>query len=434
MKKPETKKAKNKIKITVIIICIILIGYFIFAFINSNIKNSNAVSTEIAKRYTYSETISADAFVVRNETLLNYSGSKVLYYTANDGDIVAAGSDVALVFSNEEAALNYNKYRELNSKIDELEKLNTSHNNVKMDYSAADKQIGINIINIISAVNSNSPANISSSADNLLYSINQRQIITGKVQNFDSRIAELKKEALKYSGATSKYIDKVTLDSSTTGGYFVASVDGFEKTYDYNSVSELTIDKLKKDLVPAEINSNTIGKIISGLNWYIVCELSADEALTLSHATESFTVSFYNTTCRNLPVTLVALNQNSKQSDAVAVFKCNYMNSAISHLRNEEVQITVNSCEGIKISKEALHNDYVTADDGTKRKVLGVYVAYGSKLEFKEISILYSGTDFVIADESPDEGILVSGQTVELNDEIVVKGENLYAGKNIEKH
>lgn len=435
MKEPEKKqKNKNWKKYIIIIVCVLLVGYFLFAFINSNINNSNVVSTEIAQKYSYNEEITADAFIVRDETLLNYNGSKVLYYTVNDGDIVASGSDVALVFSNEEDALNFNKYNEIQNQIKVLESINTSHESVTIDYTAVDKQIELDLLNIISSVNTNSHSKISESADDLIYSINQRHIITGKVTNFDKRIAELKAEAEEYMRAQYSYVDTVTLNSSTPGGYFVASADGYEKSFDYDNINNLTIDSFDFDIKPDTVSDNTIGKIVSGLDWYIVCKISADDALTLSHATSSSTATFLNTTCRNLPISLVTLNQQTKQSDAIAVFKCNYMNAAISHLRNETVQITVNNYDGIKISKDAIHNDYVVnSKTEEKEKVLGVYVTYGSKLEFREISILYSDDDFVIVDDNPAEGVLVSGETIEFNDEIVVKGDNLYAGKNIKK-
>lgn len=432
MKMPEKKKFK---KYGIIAVCIILIGYFIFAFINSNISNSNAVATEIAKRFTYNETISAECFVVRNEKLLDYNGSKVLYYTVDDGDIVGAGSNVALVFADETDALYYNKYNELQKRIEVLKSLNTSHEEVKTDYSSVDKQIEVDITNIISAVNTNTPSKINESADDLIYSINQRHIITGKITNFNAQIANLQTEAANYSSARNKYIDTISAD---TGGYFVASADGYENVFDYNNVTEYTVETFNFNAEPAEVSNNTIGKIVSGLNWYIVCKLSADDALTLSHADVSLEATFVNTNCKELPVSLVALNQNSKQSDAVAVFKCNYMNDAISHLRNETVQVSVSEHTGLKVSKDALHTAYVdvasTDDSSAKAKVLGVYTCYGSELQFKEVSILYSGTDFVIIDENPTEGVLRSGETVKLNDEIVIKGENLYDGKNVDKH
>ena len=110
------------------------------------------------------------------------------------------------------------------------------------------------------------------------------------------------------------------------------------------------------------------------------------------------------------------------------------MNSPISHLRNETVQITVNSYTGLRISKSAIHDGNVEVADGSGeiQRVQGVYVRHGSQLEFKEVSIMYAGPDFVIIDETPDEGILVSGETLKLNDEVVIKGEDLFEGKNVQ--
>ncbi len=434
MKEKAPEKKKKVLKYILIVISIFLVGYFVFAFINSNITNSSVVSTELAQRYNYKEEVSADAFIVRDETLLDYSGSKVLYYTVDDGDIVASGSDVALVFSDEEDALNFNKYNEIQNQIKVLESINTSHESVNIDYTAVDKQVELNLLNIISSVNTNTHSKISESADNLIYSINQRHIITGKVTDFDERISELKAEAEKYKSAQYAFVDTVTLGSNISGGYFVASADGYENCLNYNDVKNLTVDTFSLDIEPQTVSDNTIGKIVSGLDWYIVCKISADDAITLSHATSSATATFLNTTCRDLPVSLVALNQQTKQSDVIAVFKCNYMSAPISHLRNETVLITVNEFDGIKISKSAIHNDYViNPDTDEPEKVLGVYVTFGSKLEFREISILYSGDDFVIIDPAPEKDALVSGVTVEFNDEVVVKGDNLYAGKNIKK-
>lgn len=436
MKKSETKrqnsKKKNKITTALVISIVIVVAVFVFAVINANINTGNIVDTEIAKRYTFNENITASANVVRKESLLSYDGSKVLYYTVNDGDIVSAGSEVALVFANETDALNYNRISEINKQIQILEELNTSHENVNTDFSAVDKQIELNLKNMISAVNSNSPIDISTSGNNLVYSINQRQIITGAVSGFDEQIAVLKEEARNYQQNGGTYTDAI---KSELGGYFVASADGYEGLIDYDTVAELTLDDLQTELNPKEVSENTIGKIVSGLNWYVVCKLSADDALTLSHSNVYPTLTFPNTTCKDIPAELVALNQTSKQADAVAVFRCNYMNTPISHLRNETVQITVNSYTGLRISKDALHDDYVVpyGDDGSElKKVQGVYVKHGSQLEFKEVSILYAGSDFVIINETPEEGVLISGETLKLNDEVVIGGDDLFEGKDVQ--
>ncbi len=429
--KTDSKK-KNKITIVAVSLCVMIAAVFIFSLINANINTSNIVDTEIAKRYTYKENITTESFVARNETLLTYNGSKVLYYTVNDGDIVSAGSEVALVFANETDALNYNRIAEINKQIEILEGLNTSHENVNTDFSAVDKQIELNLKNMILAVNRNSTSEIGINGDNLLHSINQRQVITGVVSGFGEQISLLKEEARNYEQKGGSYIDAI---KTTKGGYFVASADGYENLMDYSKVTELTVDTLDMEFSPVPVEENVIGKVVSGLNWYVVCKLSADDALTLSHSNMYPTLTFPNTTCTDIPADLVALNQTSKQAEAVAVFRCNYMNTPISHLRNETVQITVNSYTGLRVSKEALHDDYVevySSNTGEQKKVQGVYVRHGNELDFKEVSILYAGTDFVIIDESPADGMLISGETLKLNDEVVVKGDDLFDGKNVQ--
>lgn len=61
----------------------------------------------------------------------------------------------------------------------------------------------------------------------------------------------------------------------------------------------------------------------------------------------------------------------------------------------------------------------------------GVYVLHGSELIFKEISITYSASDYVLCNPAPAEKVLFSGETLELYDQVVIKGDNLYDGKVI---
>ena len=64
-----------------------------------------------------------------------------------------------------------------------------------------------------------------------------------------------------------------------------------------------------------------------------------------------------------------------------------------------------------------------------RKKVQGVYVLYGSELVFKEISITYSTSQYVLCNPTPEEGVLFNGKTVQLYDQVVIKGDNLYDGK-----
>ena len=426
------KEILKKIGIVAVVFAIVI--YVVVTAVNANMKNSNELTTEIAVKYDYSESISADAIIVREETVVkNNIADGVEYYMVNDGDKVAVGSVVAKVFADETDALFYNKIQEIDEKIAVLESLNTPYDNVSTD-SAVDAQIYLNICSLLDAVNNGDFKDRDTSAENLVYSINQRQRIVGTVADFNPQIQTLQQEKTKYSDAGSNYIAEITAPKA---GYFVANVDGYENVYNYDSVTELTVEDLSKVYVPESISENSIGKIVSGLDWFIVCKLSADDALSLSHSESYPEIIFSSASDEPVPVDLVALNQASKQSDAIAVFKCNYMNSNLSSLRNEPVQIVINSFEGVRLSKDALHDDYVQVVDnegeptGETARVQGVYILHGSELLFREVSVIFAGSDFVIIDINPESAILKSDKTIIINDEVVIEGDDLYDGKII---
>ena len=426
------KEILKKIGIVAIVFTIII--YVVVTAVNANMKNSNELTTEIAVKYDYSESISADAVIIREETIVNNNvADGVEYYIVNDGDKVAVGSTVAKVFADETDALFYNKTQEIDEKIAVLESLNTPYDNVSTD-SAVDAQIYLNICSLLDAVNDCNFKDRDTAAESLVYSINQRQRIVGTVSDFNPQIQALQQEKAKYTEAGSGYIAEI---KAPKAGYFVADVDGFENVFDYDNVKDITVDDFAKTYVPENISDTAIGKIVSGLDWFIVCKLSADDALSLSHSESYPEIIFNSATDEPVPVDLVALNQPSKQSDAVAVFKCNYMNSTLSSLRHESIQIIINSFEGVRLSKDALHDDYVQVVDnegeetGETARVQGVYILHGSELMFREVSVIYAGSDFVIVDINPDSAILKSGKTIIINDEVVIEGDDLYDGKII---
>ncbi len=407
---------------------VLVFVYFIVMISNANIDVNSIVTTEYAVSYTYNESLSANSIVIRDEQLLNYSTQNILYYTVDDGDTVSANSAVAYVFADEKSALNYKRAEDISSEIEILEELNSSGKSQNSDYSAIEKDIRHNLLEYVEAVNGGDFSEVSKCSGSLLYSINQRQIVTGEVANFDSQISSLKKE-LAECQESSRVLGTVT---SQKPGYFVSYTDGFEDVYDMKSAETMSVAEFDAEKKPEALSQDVIGKIVSIPNWYVAVKLSSDDTIVLNDANTSIKLSFPNASCYDIPAELVSLNQVSKDSEAVAVFACNYMNSPISHLRNEAVEITVNTYSGLRISKDAIHDDYVDVmGEDRSEKVQGVYVLKGNELVFKEIIIVYSGSDFVIIDEAPEEGKLVSSETVKLNESVVVRGENLYNGKTI---
>ena len=139
-----------------------------------------------------------------------------------------------------------------------------------------------------------------------------------------------------------------------------------------------------------------------------------------------------------IPAEIYKITQNP-DGKALVILQCDYMNNGLLQARQEPIEIGLGTYTGLRVSKRAIHDDYVTKttydenDNSHKeqKKVQGVYVLYGSEVQFKQISILYADDDYVICDTQPEEGILFNGETISLYDKVIVKGDDLYDGKVI---
>lgn len=430
---------KSKIKkLIIILISIFVIIYVAFVFISSAF-NFNGVDTEIALEMTASDSIHKDAIILRKEKLVKNSDDGVISYIANDGDQIAKDGVIAKKYTSEEDAINSQRVENINKETERLKKINVAVKNGDLGIDTLDSQITSVIADFNTNIANRNFAAVSENSDNLAYLITERLMVTGKTVNIHDRIEELnaEKDTLKSNSGSS--ISSVTAPEA---GCFISSADGYEKLFDFEKPSELTIDKFNKlnKAKPKKISSDVAGKVITSVNWYIACSVSPSEAqkITTNGVTE-VTVKMPFATTMTIPGSIVALNQSSDNDDSVIVVKCDYMDSKLAKIRKENVEICFNTFEGIRVSKSALHDSKITVtdedDNGNKKTksktVQGVYVMYGNELQFKEVKILYSGSDFVICDPTPDAGDLFSGSTISLYDQIVIRGSDLKDGKVI---
>ena len=141
----------------------------------------------------------------------------------------------------------------------------------------------------------------------------------------------------------------------------------------------------------------------------------------------------------SIPATVISVNQSSKTSNGLLVLKCDYLDGTLSDIRKENIKIRTYTYSGLRVSRSAIHDDYVTVQDydengekvGSphKEKTQGVYVVYGKRLAFVPVHIIYSDNDFVICSDDVNDPELPTGETIALHDTVVVRGKELYDGK-----
>ncbi|MEE3332719.1 MAG: HlyD family efflux transporter periplasmic adaptor subunit [Ruminococcus sp.] len=418
------------------LLTICIISYIVYLFANSNF--AKAVDTEEAVYNNVSDIIHSEALIVRDESFVSNDESGVLSYNVNDGDNVNGGQTIADIYNNESDAVSRQQIKKINKQIKQLRTLSNSYYKDSVGLDTINTQINNNIFSINANVNTGKLDDAGEICNNLLLTICERQLTTGSVRNFKAKINELTKKRNKIEANCSNKLGTV---SANKAGYFISDVDGYEKSVKYGKIDKLSVKKLRS-IKKKKTPSNVIGKIVTNPVWYIACEVSPDDTVTLAkllNSESTIYVSMPSVTTEQIPASIYSINQRSKKDRAVLVLACDYMNSFLADARKENVEITTISYSGLKVSKRAIHEDYVTREvkdkDGKmtkeKKKVQGVYVLHGSELIFKEISIAYSASEYVLCNPEPPEDVLFSGETIELYDQVVIKGDNLYDGKVI---
>lgn len=419
-------------RILVAALTILALVYVTYLLMSANF---DMYPTENAVQATVTRSISTNGFILRDETVIRNTSSGILSYTVSDGAAVEANSEIAKLFSSQEDAI-------ANSQADILEKkiaaLNDSQNSTltgTVSVDAINNSIKNDLISYLSSVNRFKVSDVKSDADRLLSSINQRQLLTGKISNFNGQIETLTAQVNELRGASGDSIGAVT---TPRAGYFTAYCDGYENCFDFAKLSEMTLADLH-NLSKVSLPGDAAGKVISNVKWYVACEITLDQASTLTTYDGSLTVLFSEASTEPIPATLFRVQRDEANDAALVILECDYMNTGLLQARQEPIEIGMGSYSGLRVSKHAIHDDYITKttyDENNKphkeqKKVQGVYVLYGSEVQFKQIAIAYATKDYVICDTSPVEGALFNGETIALYDKVIVKGDDLYDGKVI---
>ncbi|MBR1483901.1 MAG: hypothetical protein IJ598_13185, partial [Ruminococcus sp.] len=372
---------------------------------------------------------------IRDETILENTTDGVLSYSVNNGEAVNANGEIAKVYANAEDALARSTAEVLQAKKESLEYIQKNTISGTMSIDIINNNIKNRLINYLDDTNDGNLNLLSRDSDALLTAVNQRQLYTGKLSNFDSELAELsaKISELNNSAGSSKGSIK-----TPKAGYFTEFCDGYEKAIKYADIDKLTLEDLK-NVEKSSVSDNTAGKVIGNVKWYVACEVTADEASALTIWDSAVTVMFSEASSEAIPGEIYKVSQPDEDNKALLILRCDYMDEGILEARQEPIEVGMGVYTGLRVSKRAIHDDFVTKvtyDDNDnphkeQQKVQGVYVLYGSEVQFKQISILYADEDYVICDMNPEAGVLFNGETISLYDKVIVKGDDLYDGKVI---
>lgn len=371
------------------------------------------LSLETAYRYDIDVEIPFEGVYMRDETPIYDFGTGVLSYECSDGSKVGKSTVIARRYKSESDVANRREIEKIRAKIDVLtgaEKL-VGTDSSQMDAITA--QINESHSALISSILDGDFDAADREKDNLLEAMCKREISLNESDGYASRKQQLNSEIASLNAMLHGEVVDVVAGSA---GYFVSEVDGYEDEIGFSDVALMTKDKISEIVsTPKKGGSGgAVGKLIADYRWRVAAVISTEKLFGIF---EGSTVTLRVGSSSQLLTAEVVSMKPCGDNEAVYVFECDKLNSAVASGRTAKFKVVVSSYNGLRVPRKALRYN----EEGEQ----GVYIKLGQRLVFKNVNVEYWGEDYVICSQKTGDKYLM------LYDEIVTEGKDLYDGKVI---
>lgn len=390
---------------------VIIVAFFIAEIF---VLTGRSYATRTVYEETVLESVDAQMYVIKDEVLLTSDTPGVTVQIADNAERVSKGSPIAAVFTSEETANNFIELQQLNKKLDVYKKIDSQLKLANIDLDKLNNEIDSDFNSILNCVYSNDFSDISELKLSFAEKISRKQISLGQTVDCSAEISEILSKIASLNSASSP----AKIIPSEISGYYVGRADGYENVLTVADIDELTPEILQKafESEKAEVPSNSIGKIISGYNWYVATVLDAADTTGFKKGkTVNLVLGDSSSSVVKTKVYSIKAVSDSK---TLVVFSCNIMNDSLVSLRKVEGKVIVKEYTGLKIPKDAIRFD----EEGNA----GVFIRRANIVNFRSLNVLYTGSDFVVA--ADDDEVKLPYSHLKLYDEVIISGKDLKNG------
>lgn len=373
----------------------------------------NPIKTEPAELYTFEDSLQVKGIYVRDERNVNYNGTGIISYVYADGEKLAKNSVIAKIYSSRNDLSAQLQIDELNRQIEVLHDAENLIGSDSSQLEAFSNQIYENHTRMVQYIND---GNYSAAADMKNAYLNlqsKRQIVNGTVSDYSAKITELENRITALSAQITSQPSDLTLQET---GYFVSSVDGYETVLTYDSISNLTEERIEEIIRNPNISngsSSVIGKIVSDYKWKMVCIIPANAALNL-YEDAVLNVRIGNGT--TIETATVESVKETSSGNKILVLDFDIFNQSLVNSRTSQLRIMFDEYSGMRIPSSSVHFD----EEGN----MGVYIKIGVNIYFRKIDLIRTEGDYTLVRDTTDkEGYL------SLYDSVITEGTDLYDGK-----
>ena len=389
-------------------------------------------TTVVSYSYTVDDSLEATGFLARQEQVLTNTGG-VVELLPQEGDKVAKGGTVALVYQDASGLERREQLQQLEMEKEQLEYALERTGAGGGDASQLTDQVLDAIAELRAAVAGRDLTDLERQSMDLKSLVYKREYAYGgtgeeSADAIQSALDEVDSQISSLSSQAAQSTQSITASQS---GIFSGYVDGYESLLTPEVLETVTPAQLD-DLAgqASEEDQTAVGKLITDSTWYFACALPQEDAERLVEG-RSVTVRFSRDWSGEVDMTVERVGEPEDGRCAVVLSTDRYL-SETTLLRRQTVELVFQSVTGVRVPKQALRvagqtvTDEETGEESTVQ-VTGVYTLVGEQVEFKPVTVLEQGDTFVLVEAAG------SGRAaLQPGDVVVVAAEDLYDGKVIQ--
>ena len=392
-----------------------------------------------AYTYVVEDTMEATGYLVRQEQVIHgwtiqAEGTEAtVRLLPSEGEKIAAGTTVALLYSDGAAMERSQRLETLEAEAAQLREAITAGENGQGEQIG--RKVTSSMVALRRAVEAGDFTRLESQVGTFKSAVYQQAQRYGNGDDLAAALTAAQNEINTLRALTPQEGVRVTVPQS---GIFSGQVDGYETVL----VPEITegvtpslLDSLESRAV--EEDSSALGKLITNSQWYFIFSLGEEQAkrLTVGRAVPvRFSRDWSGTV--DLTVERISLPENGRVAVVLSTRK---FLSETTLLRRQTVELIFDSQMGIRVPLGAVRVEEQTETDkesGETRtvQVTGVYVQVGAFAEFKPVTVLAQGEDYYMVRPLLPENADTVQQKLALRagDSVIIASEEIWDGKVIE--
>lgn len=403
---------------------LVCIGVLVYVIVQSVGASGSGIETQTSMLVTLNDSIEADGYIFRDETVVNSGYDGAIVTVVSEGDRVSKGQLIANVYPDASDALLQDEIGRVQRRIDILEDSAVDAKFVISDLTQIDEDITGVLHEICRSSSKGNLSGAISSSSEFLIKLNKRDLIVDSGFDYTSELERLKSEKEHLESQISSISSPVY---ATSAGYFYGDVDGYENIFKVSDVSKISLENLHK-YTEAEPDEEVAGsgavKIVKNFIWYLVCVVDSSNLPELAVG-RNYTLSFPENSDAEISMKLDRVASETNSPTAVCVFRVNKLPTDFTYNRFQSCEIVKKSVQGLSVPKKALR-----VVDGIE----GVYILVGDVVRFRRVERIaqedgYYVVKYIKPGYYSQEEDYSNIEPLGLYDNVIISGKNLFDGK-----